>query len=197
MQDPKKTSSHHYCLIALGGNLHTATQTALETLQKSLELFAAESLVIRKRANWYSSKAFPAGSGPDFVNSVVFVETNLTPHQVLAALHRIEKKMGRTRKNRWEPRHCDLDLIAFDDLILPDLETYTRWRNLSLEEQRKIEPDQLVLPHPRLQDRAFVLVPLRDVAPDWVHPVDKRNIDEILADIPDDLLIELSVISSD
>ena len=196
MQDLKHDKCTHYCLIAVGANLPSATGTALQTLEKSLELFLLESLQIRRISKWFSTPAFPAGSGPDFVNGAVMVETSLTPTGVLAALHRIEAAMGRTRENRWEPRLCDLDLIAYDDVIQPDLETFQRWKSLDISSQKTLTPDQLVLPHPRLQDRSFVLVPLNDIVPDWVHPVTGITVSEMLAALPAADLAEISEISA-
>jgi len=195
MQDPNNRKSKHYCLIALGANLPSATGTALQTLEKSLELFLSESLQIERISKWFSTPAFPVGSGPHFVNGAVMVETPLAPAAVLAALHRIEAAMGRTRENRWEPRLCDLDLITYDDMISPDLDTFKRWKSLDLSNQKTLTPDQLVLPHPRLQDRSFVLVPLNDIAPDWVHPVTGITVSEMLAAIPTKDLAEITVIS--
>jgi 2-amino-4-hydroxy-6-hydroxymethyldihydropteridine diphosphokinase len=196
MQELKHDKSQHYCLIAMGANLPSATGTALETLEKSLELFMLESLQIQRISKWFSTPAFPAGSGPDFVNGAVLVATELNPPDVLAALHRIEEKMGRTRENRWEPRLCDLDLIAYDDIIWPDLDTFEEWKSLDLSSQQTKTPDQLVLPHPRLQDRSFVLVPLNEIAPDWVHPVTRITISEMLAALPAADLAEIREISS-
>ena len=196
MQDLKHDKCTHYCLIAVGANLPSATGTALQTLEKSLELFLLESLQIRRISKWFSTPAFPAGSGPDFVNGAVMVETSLTPTGVLAALHRIEAAMGRTRENRWEPRLCDLDLIAYDDVIQPDLETFQHWKSLDISSQKTLTPDQLVLPHPRLQDRSFVLVPLNDIVPDWVHPVTGITVSEMLAALPAADLAEISEISA-
>ena len=89
MQDLKRPIKGHYCLIATGANLPSATGTALQTLEKALELFLLESLQIRRISKWFSTPAFPVGSGPDFVNGAVMVETELSPAGVLAALHRI------------------------------------------------------------------------------------------------------------
>ena len=195
MQDLKRRIKGHYCLITTGANLPSATGTALQTLEKALELFPLESLQIRRISKWFSTPAFPAGSGPDFVNGAVMVKTELSPAGVLAALHRIEATMGRTRENRWEPRLCDLDLIAYDDIILPDLETFQKWKSLDLSDQQTRTPDQLVLPHPRLQDRSFVLVPLNDIAPDWCHPVTGITVSEMLGALPEEELAEITEIS--
>ena len=122
-------------------------------------------------SRFFNTPAFPAGAGPDFVNAAIRIETRLSAQNMLAALHEIEVDAGRERKVRWGQRTLDLDLIAMADEVLPDAATYLHWRDLPLDQQAKAAPDQLILPHPRLQDRSFVLVPLADVAPDWVHPV--------------------------
>jgi 2-amino-4-hydroxy-6-hydroxymethyldihydropteridine diphosphokinase len=88
----------------------------------------------------------------------------------LSRLHAIEARFGRERVRRWGPRTLDLDLLAYGELVLPDAVTQDRWRGLSPADQATQAPAELILPHPRLQDRAFVLVPLADVAPDWRHP---------------------------
>ena len=181
--------------IALGANLNSTFGSALQTLEQSLRLFSDESLTIRGRSRWYSTPAFPAGSGPDFVNAAVLVESDKAPQEVLSSLHRIEQALGRTRENRWEPRICDLDMVFCDDLVLPDWETYTRWQNLAFAQQKTDSPAQLILPHPRLQDRAFVLVPLLDVAPEWLHPVTGRSIAQMIATLPKPDVAQITVIA--
>ena len=118
------------------------------------------------------------------MNAAVFLEAKFDPAAMLSILHQVEAEMGRERVQRWGQRTLDLDLIASADLVLPDLKTHQYWRDLPLEQQINEAPNQLVLPHPRMQDRAFVLVPLADVAPDWVHPVLKRSVLQMLDDLP-------------
>jgi 2-amino-4-hydroxy-6-hydroxymethyldihydropteridine diphosphokinase len=110
---------------------------------------------------------------------------------MLAHLHHIEHLIGRTRSKRWEPRIIDLDLIDFDGEIAPNPARYRHWRELPLEKQMKQVPEQLILPHPRLQDRPFVLVPMRDIMPDWVHPVTGETLDRLLEGFTKEQLAEI------
>lgn len=99
-------------------------------------------------------------------------------------LHDVETGFGRARTQRWGQRTLDLDLLAVDDKVLPDLKTYEVWRGLSVADQMHNAPEALILPHPRMQDRAFVLVPLAEIAPDWRHPVLELSVSEMLARLP-------------
>ncbi len=94
-------------------------------------------------------------------------------------LHQVEDAFGRERPSRWAQRSLDIDLIAYGGCVSPDRDTFLHWMNLPLERQMKEAPDQLILPHPRLQDRGFALIPLADVAPDWRHPVLGKTIKEM------------------
>lgn len=142
-----------------------------------------------KRSGHFRSSAHPKGSGPDFVNGVILSEAPThDPIKVLQVLHDIEATLGRVRHKRWAARVIDLDLIDFGGQVLPDAETVAAWRDLPIAEQMQNAPAELLLPHPRLQDRAFVLVPLQVVCPDFTHPVTGESIDQMLAKIsPEDI----------
>ncbi len=133
------------------------------------------------RSRLFRTPAWPPGSGPDFANAVVWLWAPVPPVRLLARLHAIEARAGRIRGTRWAARVLDLDLLASGGRVWPDRATQAAWRALPPERQMREAPKGLILPHPRLQDRAFVLVPLRDIAPEWRHPVTGRRVTEMAA----------------
>ena len=180
----KVVKSLSKAVIALGANLSLRGNGPKVTLEQSLAAMAEAGLVIRAKSRFFATPCFPAGAGPDYVNAAVSIETDQSPHEVLALLHRIEHDFERAREQRWGMRTLDLDLVCWDDLVLPDDVEYHRWLTLPHEEQAISAPEHLILPHPRLQDRAFVLVPMADVAPDWRHPVLDKTVSQMVAALP-------------
>lgn len=164
-------------LISLGSNAPGGQSAAagfvLYGRDRIIEIFGKQGL---RFSGLYTSAAFPAGIGPDFVNAALHLTTSESPRSVLTKLHTIEAEADRKRDIRWGQRTLDLDLLAYDYHVLPNITTQSHWRDLAPELQRTRAPDQLVLPHPRLQDRAFVLVPLAEIAPDWIHPVTGQSV---------------------
>ena len=158
-------------VIALGANLPSSAGLPEATLRRAALRIAARVGPVVAASHAYATPCFPPGAGPDFVNGVVVCATTLPPEAVLAELHGIEAAFGRVRSARWAGRSLDLDLIGHGGAVLPDAAGYARWRDLAPEAQAREAPAELILPHPRIADRAFVLVPLAEAMPDWVHPV--------------------------
>lgn len=172
-------------VIALGGNLPSEAGSPADTLVAAIAAMPAKGLAVRAVSRFFATPCFPAGTGPDYVNAAVRVVTDLEPAAILQALHGIENRYGRERQERWGMRTLDLDLLAVGDCILPDIATQTHWRSLPPEAQIRAAPDRLVLPHPRLQDRGFVLVPMNDIAPGWVHPILGKPVSALVSALPD------------
>jgi 2-amino-4-hydroxy-6-hydroxymethyldihydropteridine diphosphokinase len=173
------------CLIALGSNQPSPAGDPAATLTSALAcLKATEGLHLRAVSRFFRTPAFPAGAGPDYINAAAALVSPLPPEAVLTRLHTIEADHERRREIRWGARSLDLDLLACGTTILPDPATWQHWCDISTTLQQTEAPSQLVLPHPRMHERAFVLVPLAEIAPDWCHPVLALSVSLMLARLP-------------
>jgi 2-amino-4-hydroxy-6-hydroxymethyldihydropteridine diphosphokinase len=150
-------------VIALGANLPSRAGSPRDTLNATLGELAAHGVRIADISSYYVTKAWPDPSDPPFVNAVARVETELLPRELMTLLHGIEESFGRRREKKNAPRTLDIDLIDYNS---------------------RVEPGPPQLPHPRLADRAFVLVPLAEIAPNWRHPATSRAISDLLAAFP-------------
>jgi 2-amino-4-hydroxy-6-hydroxymethyldihydropteridine diphosphokinase len=150
-------------VIALGANLASRVGAPRTTLDAALARLSENGVRVESVSSYYVTKAWPDPADPDFVNAVARIDTTRSPRELLELLHDTEAFFGRTPGARNAPRTLDLDLIDYDG---------------------RTEPGPPELPHPRLADRAFVLVPLSEIAPSWKHPATGTKISELLAALP-------------
>jgi 2-amino-4-hydroxy-6-hydroxymethyldihydropteridine diphosphokinase len=158
-------------LLGLGANLRSAIGPPEATLAAALDALAGEGVRLARRSPWYRSAPVPESAQPWYVNGVALVLTDRQPADLLALLHGIEARFGRVRGEPNAARPLDLDLLDYEGRLSAAGETP-------------------VLPHPRLHRRAFVLLPLRDVAPGWRHPRLGRTAAELIAALDDPSPIE-------
>jgi len=172
-------------LIAFGTNLTNDEHTLASVLDKVLtSLDTTSGVTVCAVSRRFRSPAWPPGSGPEFLNAALRLVTALEASEVLTILHGIEDRLGRTRPVRWGPRVCDLDLIMHGDEVHPDPATASRWMALDDVEAARTAPDRLILPHPRMHLRGFVLLPVMDIAPDWRHPILGSTVREMVEALP-------------
>lgn len=172
--------------VALGANLDSPAGPPARTLAAAIRALVDDDVRLRAVSRFFATPCFPPGAGPDYVNAAVTLASDLDADALLDRLHRVEAAFRRSRAVRWGMRTLDLDLIGAGDRVVPDVATVRRWMTLPPERQAKDAPPHLVLPHPRMHERAFVLVPLADIAPGWYHPLCKQTVAEMLAALPQD-----------
>jgi 2-amino-4-hydroxy-6-hydroxymethyldihydropteridine diphosphokinase len=142
--------------IALGANLGDTVATLNSTIAV---LAQYPCITLISRSSWYQTAAIGPPQ-PDYINGCVVIETDLEPQELLTLLLTIEDQFGRVRQERWGARTLDLDLLLYGD--------------------RTLSTPHLELPHPRMTTRAFVLVPLAEIAPAWIDPISGRSIEQLV-----------------
>ena len=156
-------------IVAVGANLAaTGYESPLASCEAAVERLNGDADIrVVGSSRWYESEPVPKSDQPWYVNGAVAVETDLIPEVLLARLHVIEDSFGRVRRVRNEARPLDLDLIDYMGQV-------------------RIGAVAPTLPHPRAAERSFVLLPIRDLAPDWRHPVTGERLAEMIAALPDE-----------
>ena len=157
--DPQKTNHSCKCAVALGSNLGDS----LGILEGALsQLSHISGIRVKSHSSWYKTKAV-GPSQPDYFNACALLEVEIAPRLLLKKLLFVENQFGRERQEHWGPRTLDLDLLLYEDLIL--------------------DTPTLQIPHPRMIDRSFVLVPLSEIAPNWIEPISGCTIQYLLHDV--------------
>jgi 2-amino-4-hydroxy-6-hydroxymethyldihydropteridine diphosphokinase len=145
--------------LGIGSNLGDKQGNCLDALER----LSTKGISISKRSAIYETQPWGVDDQPDFVNMAVEAETGMSPEELLVTLKEIECEMGRKAGTRWGPRLIDLDVLFYDDRI--------------------VQSKDLVIPHPLLHKRDFVLLPLAEISPECVHPVLKKTIRELAQEL--------------
>ncbi|MBM4340082.1 MAG: 2-amino-4-hydroxy-6-hydroxymethyldihydropteridine diphosphokinase [Deltaproteobacteria bacterium] len=157
----------HIVYIGFGSNLGDKIAYCEKAIAEILDL---DSHKLLAKSSFYKTQPVGYRAQDWFVNGVIKLESDLEPQDLLRALKEVESRLGRTETFQWGPREIDLDLLLYGD--------------------RVIQTDQLQIPHPRLQERRFVLIPLNEIDPDLIHPVLKKSIQELLKEIKENQGVE-------
>lgn len=161
-----ENSKDHRLIIAIGSNQGDWSVV----LEQSLLLIGQSIGRVESISPIYNTPAWGNTDQPDFKNGVLSVITSLEPHTCLEQLLKIEVQMGRVRKEKWGPRILDLDILFYDSKV--------------------IQSPTLVVPHPFIEERQFVLQPLADILPNYVHPVNGKTIEDLLHQLPEKVKME-------
>ena len=154
--------------LSLGSNLGDRVKNLKEAIKRMEE---SGKVSIKKISSVYETEPVGYENQPRFLNLVLQTQTSLDPHPLLEQLLSIEEQMGRKREGKWGPRNIDIDILFYDDLMVNSVE--------------------LTIPHPRMHERRFILVPLAQIAPKLLHPFLKKNVTELLESCEDNSEVKL------
>ncbi len=157
----------HIAFIGIGSNIGDKVEHCQKALSSVLSL---DSHKLLAQSSFYKTRPLGYTDQDWFVNAVIKIETDLRAHELFRSLKTLESRLGRQETFRWGPRAIDLDLLFFD--------------------AEQIASEELVIPHPRLHDRQFVLTPLAEIEPHLIHPVLRKTIEELLHSLEEDQGVE-------
>ncbi len=149
--------------LNIGSNLPLEEGGREENILKAISCLRKLNLDLIEISSFYQTPSYPNNSDPKFINLCIKLKSNLNSSELLNEIKKIEKKLGRTRIKKNEPRTCDIDIIDFNGEI--------------------IKSDELIVPHPRLHLRNFVIYPLKEIEPNWSHPIFNKNIDSFFQEL--------------
>ena len=147
-------------LLALGSNLASSFGDRYNNIDRAITELSKLNFKIVKRSSFYETPSYPNSLKPKFINIALSVEFNKSPKELLKKIWIVEKKMGRIRHVKNDPRTCDIDIIDFNGLV--------------------INESNITLPHPEAHNRSFVMYPLMEIYPQWIHPLINKKIDDII-----------------
>ena len=150
--------------IGIGSNLSSKFGNKYKNIELAVSFLKENGVNLIKKSSFYETYSQPNLSDPKFLNIVISISTNLKPVELMIMLISIEKKLGRIRNIKNSPRTCDLDILDYEGLV----------------KEFEFEDHKLSLPHKRLFERNFVLHPLKEISPNWSHPVSKKTVSDLI-----------------
>ncbi|MCK5295769.1 MAG: 2-amino-4-hydroxy-6-hydroxymethyldihydropteridine diphosphokinase [Alphaproteobacteria bacterium] len=156
--------------IGVGSNLSSSFGSPRETCKAALKALETKGCHIVRVSKWYKTEPVPVSDDPWYVNCAIEIDTKLEPAKLLETLHQVEAEFDRKRGKKNAPRTIDLDILAYNDVVMDGA---------------------INLPHCRMHKRLFVLKPLKDIAPNWHHPISGLSIDKLLSAVTDEQKIHL------
>ncbi len=161
--------------LNIGSNLSSRYGSKFENISIVIKLLLDAKLKIKKISSFYETPSYPNKNLPKFLNIGLFADYEFNYTKLIDEIFLIEKKLGRTKTKKNDPRVCDIDIIDFK----------------GLKERNKT----LILPHPRCHTRNFVLYPIKEIDPTWVHPITKKNVDFLISNLNYKSRIEITRLS--
>ena len=156
--------------LGIGSNLPSLFGDRFKNINLSIEYLENYGIKLQKKSSFYETSSYPNKKNPKFINIVISVKTNLPPVDLMSVLIFIEEKLHRIRDKKNDPRTCDIDIIDYNNQVLD-----FNYKNLSLK-----------IPHEKLIYRNFVLIPLQEISPKWVHPITKDPIGILISKLSKD-----------
>ncbi len=153
--------------LGIGSNLSSSLGNRFKNIELAIEYLSKKNIKIINRSSFYESLSYPDNSNPKFINIVVSIKSELLPNELMSLLISIEEKLERKRNKKNDPRTCDIDIIDYEGKII----------NLEFDKYN------ITVPHKSLSQRNFVLYPLKEICPNWIHPKTKKNIDVLIKNL--------------
>ena len=164
-QDILEKQVEKHIVLSIGSNLHSSKGDRFYNIKKAVSLLNSNKIKVQKKSSFYETPSYPEKTKPKFINIVIFAKTILEPREVLKEALRVEKKLERVRRIKNEPRTCDIDLIDYNG------------ENINIVDEKF----NLNVPHSMMIKRSFVLMPLKEIVPNWTHPIYLKKIDHFIS----------------
>ena len=164
-QDILEKQVEKHLILSIGSNLNSSKGDRFYNIKKAVSLLNSNEIRVQKQSSFYETPSYPDKTKPKFINIVIFAKTKLKPLEVLSKTLNIEKKLERVRRIKNEPRTCDIDLIDYNG------------ENINIVDQ----DFNLTTPHPMMTKRSFVLIPIKEIIPNWAHPIYLKKIDHFIS----------------